>query len=99
MAKSPATERVSARCVAGGISVTEPPTPRPPMQQHALAKRAGRMLLARMLKTSLGWTALDTVSANRERSPLPFPVQAANRNPLAKATRIKTTVRQQVDTT
>ena len=46
MTNSPTTERVSARCVAGGISAKAPPTPSPPMQQDALANSAGRMLLA-----------------------------------------------------
>ena len=41
MTNSPATERVSARCVACGILVTDSPTPSPPMQQDALANKAG----------------------------------------------------------
>ena len=67
------------------------------MQQAALANRAGRTLFARMLKISLGWIALERVSANNHKSRLPFPTQAANKYPLAKATKMKTIVRQNVD--
>src|SRR5436190_6304653 len=97
MTNNPATERVSACWVACGISANDPPTPKPPMQQDALAKRAGTILLVKMLQTSLGWTARDNVSANRNKSRLPCPVQAANIKPLTNATRIKTMVRQYVE--
>src|SRR3954447_9834129 len=95
---SPAMERVSALCVAAGIWVTDRPTPSPPMQQDAPANRAGSTLLVRIFSTSLDITALETVSANRNKSPLPLPVHAAKRKPLPNATRIKTRVRQNVET-
>src|SRR3954452_11129334 len=97
MTKRPPTERVNARSVAVGISKTDVPTPSPPTQQDAHAKSAGKILLARMVKTSLGWAALDTVSMKRKRSRLPLPIHAANKCPLAKAITMKTIVRQKVD--